>query len=70
MSFGGFGDWSFGALRERDVPLDLIFWRDRRRRAAVCRYRAADQAPRGEIARLAAPPRRSAHLPEPSLVES
>jgi hypothetical protein len=22
---GGFGDWAFGALRDRDVPLTLIF---------------------------------------------
>ena len=25
ISCGGFGDWAFGALRDRDVPLNLIF---------------------------------------------
>jgi MFS transporter, Spinster family, sphingosine-1-phosphate transporter len=25
ISFGGFGDWAFGALRDRHVPLNLIF---------------------------------------------
>ncbi|HRP05115.1 MAG TPA: MFS transporter, partial [Opitutaceae bacterium] len=25
ISCGGFGDWAFGALRDRHVPLDLIF---------------------------------------------
>jgi MFS family permease len=25
ISCGGFGDWGFGALRDRDVPLNLIF---------------------------------------------
>jgi dipeptide/tripeptide permease len=25
ISCGGFGDWAFGALRDRDVPLPLIF---------------------------------------------
>lgn len=25
ISFGGFGDWSFGALRDRQVPLNMIF---------------------------------------------
>jgi len=25
ISCGGFGDWAFGALRDRQVPLDLIF---------------------------------------------
>ncbi len=25
ISFGGFGDWSFGALRDHHVPLNLIF---------------------------------------------
>ncbi|HKP16206.1 MAG TPA: MFS transporter [Gemmatimonadaceae bacterium] len=25
ISFGGFGDWAFGALRDREVPLNLIF---------------------------------------------
>jgi hypothetical protein len=24
-SFGGLGDWGFGALRDRRVPLDVIF---------------------------------------------
>ncbi|NBX60430.1 MAG: MFS transporter, partial [Opitutaceae bacterium] len=25
ISFGGFGDWAFGALRDRHVPLNVIF---------------------------------------------
>ena len=25
ISSGGFGDWAFGALRDRHVPLNLIF---------------------------------------------
>jgi hypothetical protein len=25
ISCGGFGDWAFGALRDRHVPLNLIF---------------------------------------------
>jgi hypothetical protein len=25
ISCGGFGDWAFGALRDRDVPLNMIF---------------------------------------------
>lgn len=25
ISCGGFGDWAFGALRDRSVPLNLIF---------------------------------------------
>ena len=25
ISCGGFGDWAFGALRDRQVPLNLIF---------------------------------------------
>ena len=25
ISFGGFGDWGFGFLRDRHVPLNLIF---------------------------------------------
>ena len=25
ISLGGFGDWAFGALRDRDVPLNVIF---------------------------------------------
>ena len=25
ISCGGFGDWAFGALRDRHVPLDRIF---------------------------------------------
>jgi len=25
ISCGGFGDWAFGALRDRSVPLDVIF---------------------------------------------
>jgi hypothetical protein len=25
ISCGGFGDWAFGALRDRGVPLNLIF---------------------------------------------
>jgi hypothetical protein len=25
ISCGGFGDWAFGALRDRQVPLDAIF---------------------------------------------
>jgi hypothetical protein len=25
ISCGGFGDWAFGALRDRHVPLNVIF---------------------------------------------
>jgi hypothetical protein len=25
ISCGGFGDWGFGALRDHDVPLHLVF---------------------------------------------
>ena len=25
ISFGGFGDWAFGAMRDQHVPLDIIF---------------------------------------------
>jgi hypothetical protein len=25
ISCGGFGDWAFGSLRDRQVPLDVIF---------------------------------------------
>jgi MFS transporter, Spinster family, sphingosine-1-phosphate transporter len=25
ISCGGFGDWAFGSLRDRGVPLNLIF---------------------------------------------